>query len=455
MVMKVETRIKLSKFVPRPYQLDIIDALENEGYKRVMAIWPRRAGKDIVGLNLIIRAALRRIGVYYYIFPTYSQAKKVIWDSITISGEKFLDYIPKELIASTNATEMKIKLTNGSLLQLVGSDNFDSLMGTNPLATVFSEYSLQDPRAWQYIRPILLANDGWALFLSTPRGKNHLFELYEIAKDSKEWFVDKLTVEDTKHIPIEAIEREIAAGEMSDDLARQEYWTDFSLGVEGSYYSKYIDRARLKGQIGHVPYEPGYPVHTAWDIGVADHTAIIFFQVVGQIVRVIDYYEKNGVGLDHFVKVIQSKEYVYGKHFAPHDMRQRVWTEGGMTRIEKARQMGINFVIAPEVSIIDGIEAVRALFAKLWIDQTHCENLIKALENYRSEYDPQKRLYKSSPLHNWASHACDAMRYLALSIPKTAPGLTPEELDRRYNEAMNPQGNFPKFFQDDGNHNYY
>ena len=307
--MGVETIIRLNRFVPRPYQLPIFDAIENKGYKRVLVILPRRAGKDISAFNLVIRQALRKVGVYYYIFPTYSQAKKVIWDSMTNDGDRFLDYIPPEIIESKNSQEMKIRFKNGSLIQLVGSDNFDSLMGTNPRGVVFSEYALQDPRAYQFIRPILVANDGWALFLSTPRGKNHLWELYNIAKESPHWFCLKLTIEDTEHIPLYEIEKEKAEGIMSDDLIQQEYYTSFELGVEGAYYTKYLDRMRTKGQIGVVPWEAGFKVHTAWDLGVRDSTCIIFFQTIGQTVRIIDYYEKNKEGLEHYVKVIQNKPY--------------------------------------------------------------------------------------------------------------------------------------------------
>ena len=167
--MNIETQIKLDRFEPRPYQVPIIEAIEDKGYKRVLAILPRRAGKDITAFNLCIRALLRKVCVIYYIFPTYSQGKKILWDSITNSGQKILDYIPDELLISKNSQEMKLKFTNGSLFQIVGSDNYDSLMGTNPQGVVFSEYALQDSRAYQYIRPILTANEGWALFISTPK----------------------------------------------------------------------------------------------------------------------------------------------------------------------------------------------------------------------------------------------------------------------------------------------
>lgn len=433
--LKVEQIIKLNKYSPRPYQLPILDAIENKGYRRVLAILPRRAGKDITAFNLCIRACLRKVCVIYYIFPTYAQGKKVIWDSITNTGERVLDYIPKELVESMNSQEMKIRFKNGSLFQIVGSDNYNSLMGTNPQGVVFSEYALQDPKAYQFIRPILTANDGWALFISTPRGKNSLWELYQIAKQSPEWFTYKLTIEDTQHITLQDIERERAEGIMSEDLIQQEYYTSFEMGVEGSYYAKYLDRMRVKGQVGQVPWESAFKVCTAFDIGVRDSTAIIFFQVIGLTVRIIDCYEKSKEGLEHYVNVIKSKPYNYGKHIAPHDIKVREFGSG-MTRWEKARQLGITFTIAPDLSIPDGIEAVRSTLSKVWIDETNAAPLIKALENYRQEYDAKKKVYKTHPLHDNHSHFADAMRYLAISLPKTRDSLSPEELDKRYRDAM-------------------
>ena len=324
---------------------------------------------------------------------------------MTNDGERFLDYIPKEVIQSTNSQEMKIRFINDSLLQIVGSDNYDSLMGTNCQMAIFSEYALQDPRAYQYIRPILTANNGTAIFLSTPRGKNHLWELYQIALNLPDWFVYKLTVEDTNHIPLSLIEKEKQEGVMSEDLIQQEYFTSFTMGVEGSYYAKYLDRMRVKGQISQVPWECGFKVHTAWDLGVRDSTTIIFFQVIGQTVRLIDCYSNAKEGLEHYVNVIQSKEYSYGKHIAPHDIAVQEFGSG-MTRIEKAKQLGIKFTIAENVSIMDGIESVRSALSKIWIDEVKCGPLLKALENYRQEYDSKKKVYKSQPLHNYASHFC-------------------------------------------------
>ena len=393
------------------------------------------SGKDIAAWNLCIRQALRRVGVYFYILVTYSQARKVIWDSITSSGMRFLDYIPPELIARKNEQEMKITLTNGSIIQLCGSNDYDKLMGTNPCGIVFSEYALQDPRARQFLSPILLANNGWAVYISTVRGKNHLYELYNIAKDNPEWYCSKLSVEDTKHVDVQDIEDEIATGEISRQLAMQEYYNDFSIGIEGAYYCQYIDKMRLNNQIGPVPWEPSFKCSVALDLGMRDSTTLIFFQVIGQTVRIIDTYSNSGKGLEHYVSVINAKPYEMAHFIAPHDISVRELGTG-LSRIEKARQLGINFEIAPNISIIDGIEAVRTTLPKCWIDETKCKDLIEALENYRKEYNAKTKTYGDKPLHNHHSHFADAFRYLSLSLPKMRDGMTPEDARRIREESM-------------------
>jgi len=411
------------------------------------------SGKDLVGFNYLIRCALRKVGVYYIIYPTYAQGKKILWDSMTNDGVRFLDYIPPELIESTNSTEMKIRLINQSLIQVVGSDDPSRLVGTNAIGMIFSEYALQDPRAYQFMRPVLTANDGWALFLSTPRGYNNLWELYNIALANPDyWFCSKLTVNETGHIDLADIQREKDSGEMSEDLIQQEYFTSFSLGIEGSYYTKYVDKARLDARIGIVPYESGLKTNSVWDLGVRDSTSIIIFQVAGQTVRIIDCYENSKVGLEHYIKVLEQKahtqSWIWGKHFAPHDIAVKEWGTG-MTRIEKAKQLGINFTITPNIPVEDGIEAVRSAFNKFWFDEQKCKPLIKALENYRQEWDEKKKVYKANPLHNWASNFSDSFRYLCVNLPRLREGLTPEELDKRHREALyGDNSNIPAAFRD-------
>lgn len=422
-------------------------------HKNINGSWPYGgvgSGKDFVAWNLSIRAAIRQPGVYYIIYPTYAQGKKILWDSVlNTTGERFIDLIPKELITSLNAHEMKIRLVNDSLIQVIGSDNPDSIVGTNPIGCIFSEYALQDPRVYALIRPILAANGGWCFFISTPRSKNHFWELYNIAKfNPSEWFVSYLTLDDTQHIPLHEIERDRHEGLMSEDLILQEYYCSWTCGQAGAYYAKYVDKMRLNGQIGAVPWEAAFPVHSAWDIGVRDSTSIIMFQTIGQVVRIIDYYENSKEGLEHYTNVLQQKPYQWGKHFGPHDIKVKEFGSG-LTRVEKAKQLGIKFTLAPNISIEDGIEAVRSSFSKMWIDETKCARLIKAVENYRQEWDDQKKVYKPMPLHNEYSHSCDALRYLCLSLPKIRDGLTPEKIEQFRREALYGPQDLPTFYRDD------
>lgn len=333
--------------------------------------------------------------------------RRIIWDAIDNDGHRILDwYCPDELVEQKNSSDMKIRFKNGSILKFVGSDNYDSLVGSNFQGVVFSEYALQDPNAYAFLRPIAVANGAWMLFLSTPRGHNHLYELYNIAQNNKEWFVIKMGVKETNHIPWSAILKEKAEGLISDDLIEQEYNCNFDLGIQGSYYAKYLDTMRLEGRIGPVAHESAYKVHTAWDLGVHDSCVIIFFQVCNNIVRIIDYYENSDKGLEHYINVLQQKGYSYGRHIAPHDIKVREFTAGGMTRLDKAAHLGLKFSVCPHVPLADGIEAVRSTFSKMWIDETHCAQLIKALENYRKAFDEKRKVYSNIPYHSWASHAC-------------------------------------------------
>jgi len=357
-----------------------------------------------------------------YCLPTFSQGRKVIWDTITNDGMRFTDFIPEELIRSMNSQELKITLFNGSIIQVIGSDSYNtSLVGTNPRMVVFSEFCLADPDAFKFVRPILNANGGSLIIVSTPRGKNELWNIYNIAQNSSEWFCQKLGLNDTKHIPLERIQKDIDEGLMSPDLVEQEYYCSFECGAEGSYYAKYIDKLRVNNQIGKVPWEPAFKVSTAWDLGVRDSTCIVFFQVIGKVIHIIDCYEKNKEGLEHYANVIFNKPYSYDKHWAPHDIAVKEFGSG-LTRLEKARQLGIKFEsrdsgrssALPNISIEDGIEAVRSALPKMWFDEEKCAPLIKALENYRQEYDEKRKVYRDQPLHDHNSHFADAFRYLVL-----------------------------------------
>lgn len=452
--MNEETIIHLNKFVPRHYQIPVCRAIATEGgkYRKLLVVMPRRAGKDILCFNLLIRAAIRQVGIYFYCLPTFAQARSVIFESITNNGERFLDFIPKELIAKIRSDTMTINLINGSIIKLIGSDSYDtSIVGSNPRMIVFSEYALADENAYKLATlPIIRANDGIVCLISTPRGKNHMYELYQIAKNNPdEWFTYFLTIDDTHHISSHEVRREIESGEISEDMAMQEYYCSFEMGQEGSYYAKYIDKMRIRGQIGTVPWEPYHKVHTSWDLGIKDPTCIIFFQVIGELVRIIDYYEASDHGMDHFANVVLSKDYVYGYHFPPHDIMARE-SARGLTKREMYKELGIKFTEPVMIDIQDGIELVRRTFPRLWIDESRCAKLIKALENYREEFDVKRKIYKGRPLHDWASHASDCVRYMCAALPKTKDGLSSEKIDKIYREAMYGETNtMPAIFRDE------
>lgn len=456
--MQVQTKIKLNKFKPRSYQIPLFDAIENKNIKRAVLVWHRRAGKDVACFNLVIRQALKTVGSYYYILPTYKQARLVLFEGMTMEGKKFMEYIPSELIQKINIQEMKITLINGSLIYFLGSDNFDSLRGSNPKGIIFSEYAYQHPAAYPTLRPILVANDGWCVFISTPFGENHFYKLYEVAQHSDDWFCDLKTITDTHVIDPEIIEREEREGLMSKDMIEQEYYCSFSIGAQGAYYAKYLQNMELNNQIGPVLWEPAFPVYTAWDLGVRDSTVILFYQLIGRTVHIIDSYAKDSVGLEHYVSVVLAKPYQYAKHFAPHDIMVTEFGTG-ITRLDKARELGIKFETRtdkhsrtsaiPNVSIMDGIETVRSQLSRIWIDKQRCRRLISAIRDYRKEYDSRLKVYRNKPLHDENSHWCDALRYLCLSLKLCRKGTTPEELEKRYNEAMlGDQGGLPPLFRD-------
>lgn len=398
-------------YQPRTYQINLLKAIDS-GYKRAVAIWHRRAGKDKTLINLIAKKMLERVGTYYYLFPTYSQGKKIIWNGMDRDGFKFIDHIPEEIRRRTDNTEMIIELKNGSIFQVIGTDKIDSIVGTNPIGCVFSEYSLQNPKAWDFLRPILAENGGWAVFNYTPRGKNHGYDLYQMAKDNPDWYTELLTVNDTKIITDEMIDAERVSG-MDEDLIQQEFYCCFNAAIQGAYYSKQIKKAEEENRITNVPYEASLPVHTFWDLGVGDSTCIWFIQAVGKELRMIDYYEASGEGLPYYAKILKERGYVYGTHNAPHDIAVRE-LGSGKSRIETAKSLGIDFKIVKNISIEDGINAVRLVFDKCWFDATKCKQGLNALINYHKEYDENRKEYKNTAYHDWSSHAADGFRMFAV-----------------------------------------
>jgi len=398
---------------PRFYQFPLWNYLEGGG-KRAVAVWHRRAGKDATALNWTVTSAFQRPGLYWHLLPTYNQGRKIVWDGRTKEGRPFLSAWPKDAVRAINNTEMKLELENDSIWQVVGTDNVDRLVGANPVGCVFSEYSLQDPRAWDYIRPILAENGGWALFIYTPRGRNHGHTLLEVAKSNPKWYHQVLSVDDTGILDPAAIQEERDAG-MPEEMIQQEYFCSFDAALVGSYYGQEMDLAFKDGRITDVPYDPRLEVHTAWDLGMSDSTAIVFYQESGTEIRIIDYYEASGEGLPHYIRILKEKGYDYGSHFGPHDIQVRDFSTG-KSRLETAAIMGIKFKVAPKLGLLDGIDAVRIALRRMVFDKTKCARLIEAMRQYKKSWNDKMRCYSSHPDHDWTSHPADGMRTLVTTL---------------------------------------
>jgi len=420
-------------WTPRDYQRPLWDALEG-GCKRAVAVWHRRAGKDMTALHWTACQAFVRPGIYWHLFPTFAQGRKAIWEGRDNQGHGFLEAFPEGSWYRKRDDEMSLWLHGGSIYQVIGCDQIDRLVGANPVGCVFSEYALQNPAAWQLIRPILAANDGWAIFAYTPRGRNHGYKLAQLAEEDPNWFYQRLTVEDTSVVDADVLEGE--RREMPKELYEQEYYCSFDAPLVGSYYGELLSEASQQGRIGKVPWEPQKPVVTGWDLGMSDSTAIWFAQRVGREIRLIDYYEASGEGLEHYAKVIRDKPYVYEEHLVPHDASVRELGTG-RSRFEVAMSLGLRLRITPRLSLEDGIQATRLMLRNIWIDEKGCGRGLQALREYikapiENERGPSGEvLYRDRPKHNWASHGADALRTLAVGMRAESSGEL-QQPDTRY-----------------------
>lgn len=407
------------EFQPREYQAEDWNALLAPDFKRGVLVIPRRNGKDILCWNALIAKAMQKVGLYYYIAPFYNQVRQIIWEGFDDTGRRFMDYIPSEIVKNVTKNDMRIDLVNGSQIKMQGSDEINRIVGTNPYGIVFTEYSLHKPLAWEYLRPILANNGGWAIFNGTPRGMNHLFDIYQMAQNNLDWHHQYLTRDDTGIPSLEAIEADRKAG-MPEELIQQEYYCSWMSGSVGAYYASDINRIRSEGRICSVPWEPKLPVHTCWDIGVNDPSAIWFFQMLGLDINWIDFYTSNGVGLPHYIKVLKERPYVYGTHCVPWDMAVREFSSGISRRDTAYEDYGIDLLPMPKLAVEDGIEAVRAILPRSRFDRDKCAEGLMALSHYRASTKGQNKTLSISknpdPEHDWASHPADGMRYGAIGI---------------------------------------
>lgn len=413
------------KFTCRPYQDEAWNTLKNQKKDRAVLCWHRGCGKDLFAMNWLIRLALDHPCVCLHCFPNFNQGKRAIWKSIhnNDDGEaiEYLDHIPKELIKHKNSSEMMIQLVNGSIYAVMGIDgkNAARARGMNPTHVILSEYAFMDPESWQTIEPRVKQNHGTVLFISTPNGKNHFYDLYNYAQQDPRYYTSLLTIDDT-HTLTETDVNEMRAEGWPEDFIQQELYCSFDRGAIGSYYGKYIQKARDEDRICSLPIIPDLPVHTAWDIGIGDSTSIWLFQCNRNgYYNFIEYYENHSEGLEHYIKYLnrfkEKYDIEYGIHFVPHDMKHREFTSG-VDRIETARGFGYEMTVVPMKKIEEGIQAVRSILPLCCFDEVRAKAGIKCLDFYRKKYNDTLKVYYDEPLHDRWSHGADAFRMAAIGI---------------------------------------
>lgn len=422
------------QFAPRSYQWAIWDAWD-AGVRRFLETWHRRAGKDKTLLNFCIERMLERVGNYFHIFPKQNQGRRIIWTGIDRDGRSYLDHFPPDLIFHRNNSDMLITFRDpqdlsqpGSTYQVLGTDrNLDVLVGANPVGVIFSEYALQNPRAWDLCRPILRENGGWAAFIQTPRGKNHGYRLYQQVRNNPEWHVGLLTVDDTRRdgpdedgspvVSAADIAADRAEG-MTQDLIEQEYFCSFEAAIPGAYYAHEFRLVDHERRITRVPYDPSYGVYTFWDIGVDDHTAIWCAQFIGRTICLVHEYHDSGHGLPHYAHYLSELPYQgnYRGHLLPHDGRVREWGSGERREATAGRLLQGVVRSVQRLGFSQGISAVRTMFPRLLFDEIGCEAGIDALRTYHHAWDEQRQVFTQEEEHDWASHPAAALRTLASGL---------------------------------------
>lgn len=418
-----------SNYSPRWYQELILKAAA-KGYKRIIIILPRRAGKDLTTLCSIFVQMTQRVGSYFYFFPEAKQARRTIWDGMH-DGFKFMDHMPREYVKKRREDTMSIELfpskgqQNGSIFTLLPGNDPNRIVGSNPIGCVFSEWPLMNPAIWDYVKPMLAQNNGLAIFPYTPRGHNHGFTLYEEAlQHPDEWFVLRLTSNETLHLSpnkeehFRILERErqsYIATYGNDALYQQEYMCSFDAPLVGAYYGDMMSDLDRKGMITDVPHDPTLPVYTTWDIGINDECVIWFVQITnGGVWRWIDHIYGAGQNAAYYVQQLKDKQmlgYRYGGHYLPHDAGNRE-PGTGLTYAQQIQQ----FFPPETVHVVERIKfkynritAVRNILPMSMFDKTRCENGINGMKSYRREWSEELMTYVNVPKHDWASHHADSL----------------------------------------------
>lgn len=345
---------------------------------------------------------------FAYIAPTYSQAKKISWD--------YLKHYTKNIpYTKYNETELRCDFLNGARIMLLSAENPDSLRGIYLDGAVCDEAAqISSDLLDEVIRPALADRKGWLTLCGTPKGMNNLFyDYYLKAKKEDGWFSYTAKASETNLIDQEELDAALSV--MGKSKYQQEFEASFIGNIKGSIYGELLNKMEDEKRIARVVYDPGYPVNTAWDVGFNDATSIIFYQVIGNSINIIDFYENSNEALPHYAQYLKEKDYVYDQHVGPHDLEQTSFATG-KTKREVAYQLGIKFRIAPKLHIEDGIHAVKMLLPRCYIDVDNCTKLINSIRHYHRKYNDKDRVFSAKPVHDWSSHANDALRVLATGL---------------------------------------
>ena len=409
-------------YKPREPQLAIHEMMDKHRFGVVVA--HRRMGKTVSAINHLIKDAVlceKENPRYAYIAPTYGQAKRVAWD--------YLCKYVRPLGAKENISELRVDFM-GRRIQLYGSDNPDSLRGQYFDGVILDEIGDQNPKIWsEIIRPALADRMGWCLFIGTPKGQNHFKDLRDRAEDSPDWGLLEFKASETKLVAEE--ELKAARLEMGEDKFQQEFECSFHAAVEGSYYGKLLNDLEASGKFIEITRDDLCRTVAAWDLGMGDSTAIWVAQIANQEIRIMDYVENHGQGLDWYVNWLRENHWHIAEQYLPHDVEVRELGTG-KSRLEMLQSSGLSVTVLPRLAVDDGIQAVRRMIPKCWFNMPKVRQGMDCLRNYRREFDEKRNVYYEKPLHDWASHGSDAFRYLAIGLDTNNSWSKPLQINTKW-----------------------
>jgi phage terminase large subunit len=421
--------IQIPTIDPRPYQLPTLEYFDDCTLPglRAVDVWARRCGKDLTYMNVACKASFQRKGLYVHFLPEAEHARRTLWDGFTIEGDRIIDIaFPKEIREKTLEQEMRIELKNGCAWQLGGSDQYDRWVGGNPIGITFSEFALAHPKAWEIMRPILKVNGGWAGFISTPRGYNHLHKMLELAKAEPGWHWSVVNALEAGVLTEQDIQDEIRQG-MPEELAAQEYMCSFAAANVGSVLGKYIEIADSEGRITQQPvYDPdGGPIMVSCDIGYHDSAAFWFWQLRTDGFGLVHHMEDNGLDAQDWIDRLRTQPFAIDTLWLPHDARAKTF-QTKHTVVEQFLQSGVadKVKLVPLVKIQDRINAARTVLPRCWFHHAACAEGLISLREWQFRWNDDTRTFSREPKHDWASHSADAFSYGALmlrELVKTAP----------------------------------